>query len=140
MVSHTTHIRVRYGETDKMGYLYYGNYATYHEVGRVELIRSLGMTYKSMEDEHGILMPVMNMEMRFVRPAHYDELLSVTTEVREMPEKTIVFRTEIRNEKNKLVNGGRIKLCFISAETGKNVGVPDFLREKLTPYFEATQD
>ena len=72
MFTTETQIRVRYGETDQMGYLYYGNYAQYYEVGRAEMIRSVGLTYASMEKEHGTLMPVMSLNMRFVRPALYD--------------------------------------------------------------------
>lgn len=128
--------RVRYGETDQMGYLYYGNYAQYYEIGRVEMIRSLGLTYKQLEMEMGILMPVMNLNMRFVRPAHYDELLLIETSLRKFPEMFITFHVEIFNEKKKLVNGGDVKLCFVDAKSGKTVPTPDILQEKLKPYFE----
>ncbi len=128
--------RVRYGETDQMGYLYYGNYAQYFEIGRVEMLRSLGLTYKEMEQEHGIWMPVVYMETRYVRPALYDELLTIRTTLRKLPEKFITFHMEIFNEKNKLVNGGSVKLCFVKADTGKTILAPEFLLEKLRPYFE----
>ncbi len=128
--------RVRYGETDQMGYLYYGNYAQYFEIGRVEMLRSLGLTYKEMEQEHGIWMPVVYMETRYVRPALYDELLCIRTTLRQLPEKFITFHMEIFNEKNKLVNGGSVKLCFVKADTGKTIHAPEFLLEKLRPYFE----
>lgn len=136
MYTHNFKKRVRYGETDQMGYLYYGNYAQYYEIGRVEMLRSVGLTYKSMEEEHGILMPVMTLEMRFVRPAHYDELLTIRTSLRELPSKTIVFHVEIFNEKMKLVNGGRVKLCFVDANTNKSIEAPTYLVEKLRPHFE----
>jgi len=136
MYTHNFKKRVRYGETDQMGYLYYGNYAQYYEIGRVEMLRSVGLTYKSMEEEHGILMPVMTLEMRFVRPAHYDELLTIRTSLRELPGKTIVFHVEIFNEKMKLVNGGRVKLCFVDANTNKSIEAPTYLVEKLRPHFE----
>ena len=136
MYTHDFKKRVRYGETDQMGYLYYGNYAQYYEIGRVEMLRSVGLTYKSMEEEHGILMPVMTLEMRFVRPAHYDELLTIRTSLRELPGKTIVFHVEIFNEKMKLVNGGRVKLCFVDANTNKSIEAPTYLVEKLRPHFE----
>jgi acyl-CoA thioester hydrolase len=110
MYSHTTHIRVRYGETDQMGYLYYGQYAQYYEVGRVELIRSLGITYKELEEQHGIWLPVVSLDMRFVRPAYYDDMLLVVTEVRTMPGTHIVFHVDIFNEQQKKVNGGRVRL------------------------------
>lgn len=136
MYTHETKIRVRYGETDQMGYLYYGNYAQYYEVGRAEMIRQLGMTYRDMEVIHGILMPVMSLNMRFVRPALYDELLTVKTTLRKVPGRTITFHMEIFNEQNKLVNGGSVKLCFIDAKTKKSVLAPPYLVETLTPFFQ----
>jgi acyl-CoA thioester hydrolase len=135
MYQHETQIRVRYGETDQMGYLYYGNYAQYYEVGRAEAIRALGISYKMLEETHGILMPVMSLEMRFVRPALYDELLTVRTTLREMPAENIVFHMEIFNEKKKLVNGGRVKLCFVEAKTNKTILTPIYLSDKLKPFF-----
>ena len=112
MYAFETQIRVRYGETDQMGYLYYGNYAQYFEVGRVETIRSLGLSYKEMEEVHGIWLPVVHLEQRFVRPAYYDDLLTVRSEIRKMPDEHIVFDVEVFNEKRKLINSGRVRLCF----------------------------
>ena len=135
MFIHETHVRVRYGETDQMGYLYYGNYAQYYEVGRAEAIRSLGISYKELEAVHGIMMPVMSLQMRFVRPALYDELLTVRTHLRHLPRDTITFHMEIYNEKKKLVNGGSVKLCFVEMASGKTVAPPQYLIEKLKDYF-----
>ena len=132
MYAHEIQIRVRYGETDQMGYLYYGNYAQYYEVGRVELIRSLGLSYKELEEAHGIWLPVVSLDMRFVRPAHYDDLLTVRSELRDMPDDHIVFHVEISNERRKLVNAGRVRLCFFEAKTKKVVQAPPFLREKIS--------
>lgn len=137
MYVHEVQLRVRYGETDQMGYLYYGNYAQYFEVGRVEMIRSLGLTYKELEDVYGIWLPVMSLEMRFVRPAYYDDLLTVRSELRELPNEYITFHVEVFNEKKKLVNAGRVRLCFFEAKTKKVVHAPEHLLEKLRPYFEA---
>ena len=136
MYSHEVTIRVRYGETDQMGYLYYGNYAEYFEVGRVELIRSLGLSYKELEEVHGIWLPVVSLEMRFVRPAYYDVLLTVRSTLKEMPDEHITFHVEILNEKRKLVNSGRVRLCFFEAKSKKVVMAPDFLLERLRPAFE----
>ncbi len=136
MYTHEFQKRVRYGETDQMGYLYYGNYAQYYEIGRVELIRSLGLTYKALEGEHGILMPAVSMESRFVRPAYYDELIRIRTSLRKLPQRFIVFHMELLNERGKLVNGGRVKLCFVEASTQKTIPAPKFLVDKLKPYFE----
>lgn len=136
MISHKFQKRVRYGETDQMGYLYYGNYAQLYEIGRVELIRSLGITYKSLEEEHKIMMPVLNMHSRFVRPAFYDEMLTLETQIRRLPGKEIIFHTEIFNEKGKLINGGKVTLFFVDMNTNRRVSTPEFLMEKLRSYFE----
>ncbi len=136
MFQHTTQIRVRYAETDKMGYLYYGNYATYYEVGRAEAMRSLGFTYQEMEEKHGILMPVVSLQMRFVRPAHYDDLLTVHTFLKKLPEKFMTFAVEIYNEEEKLVNGGSIKLCFLDSRSKQTISAPDFLITPLLKHFE----
>jgi len=136
MLEHEFHKRVRYGETDQMGYLYYGNYAQLYEIGRAELIRSVGLTYRDMETIHKTWMPVVSMSSRFVRPALYDELLTIKTSLRQAPDQYITFFHEIYNEKNKMVNGGSVRLCFVEAETGKRMPAPDYLKKALGPYFE----
>jgi acyl-CoA thioester hydrolase len=128
-------LRVRYGETDQMGYLYYGRYADYYEVGRVETIRSLGLRYRDLEEQHGIWLPVVSLQMRFVRPAYYDELLTVHTEIRQLPDTHTVFHTEIFNEAQQLVNAGVVRLCFFNADEKRVVPAPELLLEKLRPYF-----
>jgi acyl-CoA thioester hydrolase len=135
MFSLDTQVRVRYGETDRMGYLYYGNYAQYYEVGRVEAIRSLGLSYKEMEEKHGIMMPVMSLQMRYIRPALYDELLTIITMIRQLPTDTITFHVEIFNEKKKLVNGGSVRLCFVDMKSNKTIAPPPYLVDALKPYF-----
>lgn len=136
MIENTTTLRVRYADTDQMGYVYYGNYAQYHEVGRVELIRKIGLTYREMEEIHHIWMPVVSMQMRYVRPAFYDDLLTIKTTVRELPLQYFEFHTEIFNEKGKLCNGGMVKLCFVDAKTKKSISCPEFLTEKLIFHFK----
>jgi acyl-CoA thioester hydrolase len=135
MYAHEIQLRVRYGETDKMGYLYYGHYAEYFEVGRVELMRSVGLSYKDLEDEYGIWLPVVSLEMRYVRPAYYDDLVTVRTELRKLPDSYITFHVEIFNEKRKLVNAGRVRLCFFDAKTRKVVPAPNHLIHALQPFF-----
>jgi acyl-CoA thioester hydrolase len=136
MYTHDFQKRVRYGETDQMGYLYYGNYAQYYEIGRVEMLRSLGLTYKAMEEELGVMMPVLALQMRYVRPAFYDELLTIRTALRRLPDQFITFHVEIYNEKNKLVNGGSVRLCFVDKTSNKTIDAPVYLIEKLRPFFE----
>ncbi len=132
---HTWQIRVRYGETDQMGFVYYGVYAQYYEVARVEAIRALGVIYADLERVHHIWMPVMNMQVRYLRPAIYDDLLSMETTIPAMPEKDIRFRYEIRNEAGLLLNGAMIQLCFLDAITQKRIDSPEFIKGPLKPYF-----
>ena len=134
MYQFDTHARVRYAETDQMGYLYYGNYATYFEVGRVETMRSAGMSYKQLEED-GIWMPVVSLETRFVRPAFYDDLLTIRTEIRRMPDKYIVFHSDVINPQGKLCAAGRVRLCFYDAATKKVMPAPEKLTNLLKPYF-----
>ena len=136
MIRHEYQKRVRYGETDKMGYLYYGHYPQYYEIGRAEMLRDHDFTYQSMEDDYGIMMPVMSLQMRYVRPAYYDDLLTIVTTLRKLPEKFITFHMEIYNAGGELVNGGSVKLCFVDRATGKSVPAPRILLEKLEPHFE----
>ena len=137
MYVHEYQKRVRYGETDQMGYVYYGNYAQYYEIGRVEMLRSLGMTYKEMEQDMGIMMPVVNLEIRYLRPARYDELLTIKTTLQSLPgEKYILFHVEIFNEEGRLINGGSVRLCFVDIKSGKTVPPPEALMVRLRPFFE----
>jgi acyl-CoA thioester hydrolase len=136
MFHHETQVRVRYGETDPMGYVYYGNYALYYEVGRVEMLRALGLTYSDMEAVHRIMLPVMSVQMRFVRAAHYDELLTVKTTLRKMPTDTMTFHVEVFNERGKLCNGGSVKLCFVDMASKKTIAAPTYLTDKLEPFFD----
>lgn len=135
MIQHETQIRVRYGETDQMGYLYYGNYAQYYEVGRAELIRAAGITYKAMEEDYGVMMPVTSMNIRYIRPALYDELITIKTSLRHLPEQFITFHYELFNEKGQLLNGATVKLCFIDTKTNERVSTPAFLQKKLGAHF-----
>lgn len=136
MYEATTHIRVRYGETDQMGYLYYGNYALYFEVGRTDAIRELGLTYKEME-ENGIIMPVAEVNIKYIRPALYDDLITVKTIIKELPTGSkIDFHTELYNEKGKLLNVGVTTLAFYDPVKKKTVEMPELLRSRLMPFFE----
>jgi acyl-CoA thioester hydrolase len=132
---HSFNLRVRYGETDQMGFVYYGIYAQYYEVGRVEAMRAAGILYSSLEKEYHIWMPVMNMQVRFLRPARYDDLLTIHTTVPSLPDKDIRFRYEIRNESGVLLNGALVQLCFLDAPTQKRIDAPDFIKKSLKSYF-----
>ncbi|MFA6947061.1 MAG: thioesterase family protein [Pedobacter sp.] len=135
MFSHTTKIRVRYADTDQMGYMYYGNYAEFYEVGRVEMLRSLGLTYKSME-ESGIIMPVTDLKCKYILPALYDEEITVKVFIDKMPSLRIHFRYELYNESDDLINMGETTLVFIDQEKKKACLPSDEFLEKLSIYFD----
>lgn len=128
-------IRVRYAETDQMNVVYHANYATYFEVARTESIRKLGFTYREME-AMGIEMPVTEITMTYLRPARYDDLLTVETVLRELPDNHVIsFHQEIFNEKKKLITSGKVTLFFLDRVTKKRTVMPEILREKLKAYF-----
>ena len=128
-------VRVRYADTDQMGYVYYGNYARYYEIGRVEALRSLDFHYKVMEDE-GVMMPVYENHSRYIKPARYDDELSIRVILQEMPGIRVVFHYEIRNQLNVLLNTGETTLVFQRRDNGKLCVAPEKLLNKLKPYFE----
>ena len=136
MFTHSTQVRVRYGETDKMGFVYYGYYSLYYEIGRVEALRSLGLDYKSMEDQMHIFMPVVSLNVRYLRPAHYDDLLTLETSIVKWPNTSIQFDTKILNEKGDWLNQDQVILCFLDITSRKRVEMPELLIQKLSPYFE----
>ena len=131
-----TKVRVRYGETDQMGVVYHGNYAEYFEVARAESIRQLGLTYKEME-AIGIVMPVVELHIKFLRPAHYDDLLNVKTILKEIPANhRIEFHQEVYNEEEKLLTTGKVVLYFMNIKTMEKATMPKQLEEKLNLYFK----
>jgi acyl-CoA thioester hydrolase len=134
MYQSETSIRVRYGETDQMAYVYYGNYAMYYEVARVESLRQLGVTYKELEAS-GIMMPVLENHSKFLGPARYDELLRIVTTVRDKPTVKIKFEYEIFNEQNKLINQGETLLVFIDIKSGRPCRTPEMMLKVLESFF-----
>ena len=125
-----TKIRVRYAETDRMGYVYYGNYAMYAEVARVEALRQLDVNYKSMED-NGIILPVLSLNVKYIRPAFYDELLTIKTTISELPETRMYFKYEIFNEKGELLTICSTEHVFVSAANKRPCRAPEWLLVKL---------
>ena len=119
-------IRVRYAETDQMGFVYYGNYAQYFEVGRVEFLHTKGYSYKSLEDE-GIMMPVAEMNIKYKRPAVYDNLLTIKTSINTLDKKRVTFNQSIYNENNKLLTEGTVELAFLDSKNMKSIECPEKL-------------
>ena len=122
--------RVSYAETDKMGYLYYGRYAEYYETGRVEALRALGFIYREME-ENGLIMPVVDMRIRYRKPAFYDDLLEIKTSIPELPGVRIRFNYEIFNSEKKIINEGETTLVFFNVEKKRPCECPEDLLEVL---------
>jgi acyl-CoA thioester hydrolase len=125
---HSYQLRVRYGETDRMGYCYYGNYAEFLEVGRVEAIRSKGITYKKLEDD-GIMLPVSEFQIKYLAPAKYDDLLNIVTCISHLKGSRLYFTYEIFNQENKKLVEAATTLVFVKADTMKPTMAPElFLR------------
>jgi acyl-CoA thioester hydrolase len=135
MFENATKLRVRYGETDQMGYMYYGNYAEFFEVGRVEMLRSLGLTYSGMEAS-GIMMPVLELKCKYLKPARYDEEITINVIMDKMPGVKIHFRYELFNEKQELIHIGETLLAFINMKSNRPCLPPADFIEKLKPFFE----
>ena len=135
MFEHSSKIRVRYGETDQMGYMYYGNYAQFYEVGRVEMLRSMGLTYSGMEAS-GIMMPVVELSCKYLKPALYDEEITVKVIMKEMPRIRIHFNYELYNEKQELINTGETLLVFVNMQTNRPCLAPEDFRNKIKAFFK----
>jgi acyl-CoA thioester hydrolase len=135
MIVHDTKLRVRYGETDRMGYVYYGNYATYFEVARVEALRELGVSYKELEDD-GVMLPVLEYKIKYYKPAYYDDELLIRTTIKKMPAVRIHFSYQTFNRGGELINEAEITLVFVSTKTQKPVKLPNDLEIKFALNFK----
>ncbi len=130
MVNFSTKARVRYGETDQMGVVHHGNYAHYFELARTEWLRSIGVTYKDMEKK-GIMLPVVTLSFTFLRPAKYDDLITIHVFIKKPPLVKITFDYEIINEQGTLLTTGNSVLAFMDMQTGKPIKCPDYISKKL---------
>ena len=133
MYTHETSLRVRYGETDQMGFVYYGIYAQYYEVGRVELLRSLGVSYKTLE-ESGYELPVVSFNIQYKQPAFYDDKITVKTTILKMPSSKITFLYECFNDKNILLNKGEVVLVFVKSDSKKPCRPPAIFIDKISSF------
>ncbi len=136
MFEYDWQLRVRYADTDQMGYVYYGKYAEYFEVGRVEALRSLGFRYRDLERDSGVMLPVASLEIKYRSPAKYDDLLTVRTRITSLPTRVISFEHEVLGEDGSLLTEGEVKLVFVNTRTGKSVKAPEELMEKLKIYLD----
>lgn len=127
-------LRVRYAETDRMGYAYYGNYATWFEVGRVEALRTLGLNYKELEDR-GILLPVVDYHVRYLKPAYYDDALTVKTCIPTLPGPRIEFHYKVTNAAGELLTRAETQLVFLDKASGRPTRPPADFMERIEPYY-----
>tara|TARA_Y100001933_G_scaffold69065_1_gene70095 strand:- start:1019 stop:1423 length:405 start_codon:yes stop_codon:yes gene_type:complete len=133
MYQSNVNIRVRYAETDQMGYCYYGNYAMYYEVARVETLRAIGFNYKSLEED-GVLLPVVDFSIKYLKPAFYDDQLEIICKIPIIPNVRIKFEYETYNEKKEMINFGNTTLVFLNKISKKPVNCPKPLLDKLNQY------
>ncbi len=130
MKDFSTQIRVRYGETDQMGVVYHGNYATYFEIARTEWLRNLGISYKELEKK-GVMLPVISLSLNFLKSAKYDDVLTITVSLKKTPLVKIDFDYEIINQNHEKVSTGNSVLAFIDMKTNKPIKCPSYILEKL---------
>ena len=135
MITGEIKLRVRYSDTDQMGYVYYGRYASFYEVARVELFRSLGFSYKKLEEE-GIGMPVIDMETKYILPIKYDEQIKINTTIENLPSSRISFKYEVYNQYNELANTAKTTLTFINLTNKKPVRMPAELLDIIKNNFK----
>jgi acyl-CoA thioester hydrolase len=128
-------IRVRYAETDQMGYVYYGNYAAFYEIARTEMLRSTGISYKELE-EMGVMLPVVEMKTKYLKPGKYDDLITIRVTIRKKPAVRIVFEYELFNESGELLNLGETTLVFVHMAKNKPCMPPQVFLDKMRNYFD----
>lgn len=129
--SHQIKLRVRYSETDQMGYCYHGNYAQYFEVGRVEALRELGMSYREMEN-NGFMLPVSELSIKFHYPALYDDELTIITKIASVEGSRLYFEYEIKNESGKMISTAKTTLAFISKSNMRPIAPPESFTKLLS--------
>ncbi|MBD1420073.1 acyl-CoA thioesterase [Sphingobacterium chuzhouense] len=134
MFTHETTLRIRYAETDQMGYVYYGNYASFYEVARTEMLRSTGISYKELEDI-GVMLPVTDLVCKYYQPARYDDLITVKTYIKEKPVIRIKFEYEIYNQDGVLLNTGYTQLVFVDMEKNRPCRAPKIFQDKMEAFF-----
>ncbi len=137
MYQSESQIRIHYALTDKMGVVYHGHYAQFYEIGRTDAIRKLGMSYKDIEAT-GVIMPVVEMNCRFFQPARYDDVITVTTTLKELPEShKVIFHGEIKNENGQLLSSANVTMYFMKAEDMSKSKMPEELYRKLEPFYKS---
>tara|TARA_B100000809_G_scaffold266760_2_gene331310 strand:+ start:44650 stop:45063 length:414 start_codon:yes stop_codon:yes gene_type:complete len=135
MIENKTPLKIRYSETDQMGYAHHGNYAQYFEIGRLELLHDLGISYKKMEEE-GLILPVYSIKTRFIQPAKFDDSLILRTILKEIPTAKITFEYEIYNSDNKKISTGETVLVFVDTNKNRPIKIPAKILSNIMKKFK----
>lgn len=130
MKNHITFVKVRYSETDQMGFVHHSNYAQYLEIARLEWLEQLGVSYKWME-ENGVMLPVYNLNTTFKKSALFDDRLKIETSLRNIPTVRIMFDYKVYNQKEELLTVASTELIFMNTKTGRPMRCPKYILEKL---------
>ncbi len=135
MIKSENKIRIRYDEVDKMGYVYHGNYAKYYHIGRTELLRMIGISEKELED-HNIILPVIEMSIKYIKPIFYDNIITVKTSLRNIPTSRMIFHHEVCNHHNNVINRADSTVVFVDINTRKPIKAPQLIVNKVKSYIE----
>ncbi len=135
MITSVNEIQIRYDEVDKMGYVYHGNYAKYYHISRTELFRKLGFSDKKLE-EMNIIMPIIELNIRYIKPIYYDDIINITTFLKHIPSTRMKFYHEVKNSDDELINEANSTAVFVDMETRVPMRVPEFIVNKIKTYFE----
>lgn len=135
MIKLETKIRVRYDEVDKMGYVYHGNYAKYYHISRTELLRKIGISDKELEAAD-IILPVIEVNIRYLKPIFYDDIIAVKTSLENLPTSRMIFHHEVRNQQNEVINKAESTLAFVDIETRNPMRVPQLIIKRIKSYIK----
>lgn len=135
MFIYESKVRVRYIETDQMGIVHHANYAQYYELARTECFEACsGMSYAQMETE-GVMLPILELQARYLKPAYYNEVLTIKSIVKELPSVRLNVEYEIYNEANELINTGNTILVFVKKENRRPCQPPESFMKNVRQYF-----
>ncbi len=135
MITSENTIQIRYDEVDKMGYVYHGNYAKYYHISRTELMRNIGFSDKELETQN-IILPIIELNVKYLKPVYYDDIITIKTSLRQLPDSRMTFEHEVQNSDGELINTASSTVVFVDIVTRRPMRAPDFFVDKLKPYFE----
>jgi len=135
MITAENSIQIRYDEVDKMGYVYHGNYAKYYHISRTEMMRGIGLSDKDLE-KFNIIMPIIELNVKYLKPVYYDDIISIRTSLRQLPDTRMRFDHEVRNANNELINTANSTVVFVDIVNRLPIRAPQFFVDKLKSYFE----